>query len=93
MEDDDATLSPVARPSDGDVEQTLRPHDLSEFIGQARVREQLRRSGVWYAPQLEESLREESPTAYKPIEEGMRAQSELTRIVRRLRPVLVHKGM
>jgi tRNA-splicing ligase RtcB len=63
-----------------------------EQVSRARVREQLRRSGVWYAPQLEESLREESPTAYKPIEEVMRAQSELTRIVRRLRPVLVHKG-
>ncbi|HEX3589801.1 MAG TPA: Holliday junction branch migration DNA helicase RuvB [Pseudonocardiaceae bacterium] len=39
--DDEEPLSPVARPSDGEVEQTLRPHDLSEFIGQARVREQL----------------------------------------------------
>ncbi|HKN99053.1 MAG TPA: Holliday junction branch migration DNA helicase RuvB [Pseudonocardiaceae bacterium] len=39
--DDEEPLSPVARPSDGDVEQTLRPHDLSEFVGQARVREQL----------------------------------------------------
>jgi holliday junction DNA helicase RuvB len=39
--DDEEPLSPVARPSDGDVEQTLRPHDLGEFIGQARVREQL----------------------------------------------------
>jgi Holliday junction DNA helicase RuvB len=39
--DDEEPLSPVARPSDGEVEQTLRPHDLTEFIGQARVREQL----------------------------------------------------
>ncbi|HEY1574046.1 MAG TPA: Holliday junction branch migration DNA helicase RuvB [Pseudonocardiaceae bacterium] len=39
--DDEEPLSPVARPSDGEVEQTLRPHDLAEFIGQARVREQL----------------------------------------------------
>jgi Holliday junction DNA helicase RuvB len=39
--DDETPLSPVARPSDNDVEQTLRPHDLNEFIGQARVREQL----------------------------------------------------
>jgi holliday junction DNA helicase RuvB len=39
--DAEEPLSPVARPSDGEVELTLRPHDLTEFIGQARVREQL----------------------------------------------------
>ena len=62
-----------------------------ERISRSRVREQLRRSGVWYAAHLEESLREESPTAYKPIDEVMRAQAELTAITRRLRPVMVHK--
>ncbi len=61
-------------------------------ITRSRLREQLRRAGVWYAPHLEESLREESPAAYKPIEEVMRAQGELTRITRCLRPLLVHKG-
>ena len=61
-------------------------------ITRSRLREQLRRAGVWYAPHLEDSLREESPAAYKPIEEVMRAQAELTTITRRLRPLLVHKG-
>ncbi|MGN6366994.1 MAG: RtcB family protein [Phycisphaerae bacterium] len=62
-------------------------------IPRARLREQLRRANVWYAPHLEDSLREESPAAYKPIEEVMRAQAELTTITRRLRPLLIHKGI
>jgi holliday junction DNA helicase RuvB len=37
----DGPLSPVAAPSEGDIESTLRPRDLAEFVGQARVREQL----------------------------------------------------
>ncbi|MFC0107235.1 Holliday junction branch migration DNA helicase RuvB [Kibdelosporangium aridum] len=40
MTDEDA-LSPLAEPEDRDVEATLRPKRLSEFVGQARVREQL----------------------------------------------------
>jgi Holliday junction DNA helicase RuvB len=39
--EDEDTLSPVARPSESDVESTLRPRNLAEFVGQARVREQL----------------------------------------------------
>jgi Holliday junction DNA helicase RuvB len=41
MEEEEDTLSPVARPSESDVESTLRPRNLTEFVGQPRVREQL----------------------------------------------------
>src|SRR3989440_9570919 len=34
-------LSPLAQSSETDVESTLRPRTLDEFVGQARVREQL----------------------------------------------------
>ncbi|HEX4221552.1 MAG TPA: Holliday junction branch migration DNA helicase RuvB [Pseudonocardiaceae bacterium] len=34
-------MSPEVAPSDNDVESTLRPHSLAEFVGQPRVREQL----------------------------------------------------
>ncbi|MBW0011285.1 MAG: Holliday junction branch migration DNA helicase RuvB, partial [Pseudonocardiales bacterium] len=34
-------VSAVADPADVELETTLRPRQLSEFIGQARVREQL----------------------------------------------------
>ena len=39
-----------------------------------------------------EVLRDEAPSAYKDIGRVMRAQHELTRIVRELRPLLVYKG-
>lgn len=48
--------------------------------------------GIWYDHQLRHALRDEAPSAYKPISKVMRAQKELTRIVRTLRPVLSFKG-
>ncbi|PKW19125.1 Holliday junction branch migration DNA helicase RuvB [Saccharopolyspora spinosa] len=39
--DDGVALTPHQDPGDQDVEMTLRPRKLSEFVGQARVREQL----------------------------------------------------
>jgi Holliday junction DNA helicase RuvB len=38
---DEPELSPLVRPSETDVESTLRPRTLAEFVGQPRVREQL----------------------------------------------------
>jgi tRNA-splicing ligase RtcB len=48
--------------------------------------------GVWFDARLRDALREEAPGAYKDIGEVMRAQRELVRVVRRLRPVLVYKA-
>ena len=48
--------------------------------------------GVWYDQGMEGAMVEEAPGAYKPIGEVMRAQRELTRVVRRLRPRLIYKG-
>ena len=48
--------------------------------------------GVWFDEALAERLRDEAPSAYKPIAKVMRAQRELVRIVRRLRPLLSYKG-
>ncbi|MFK7992439.1 MAG: RtcB family protein [Sandaracinaceae bacterium] len=48
--------------------------------------------GVFYDHRLRDRLREEAPTAYKDIDRVMRAQRDLVRVVRRLRPVLVFKG-
>jgi tRNA-splicing ligase RtcB len=59
-------------------------------IGVGELRRQLR--GVWYDARRADALRDEAPGAYKDIGRVMRAQSELTRIVRRLRPVLSYKG-
>jgi Holliday junction DNA helicase RuvB len=41
FEADDETLSALPQSGEGDVETTLRPRKLDEFVGQPRVREQL----------------------------------------------------
>jgi tRNA-splicing ligase RtcB len=58
------------------------------------TRQDLRRQmgDVWFDPRLAESLREESPGSYKDVRAVMRAQGELVKVVRMLRPVLVYKG-
>jgi tRNA-splicing ligase RtcB len=48
--------------------------------------------GVWFDPRAAPALREEAPSAYKDIGAVMRAQRDLVRIVRTLRPVLSYKG-
>jgi tRNA-splicing ligase RtcB len=48
--------------------------------------------GVWFDPRFADTLREESPKSYKNIDAVMRAQSELVKITRKLRPLLVYKG-
>ncbi len=50
-------------------------------------------SAVFYQRELANSLRDEAPSAYKDIGAVMRAQRDLVRIVRRLRPVLCYKGV
>jgi tRNA-splicing ligase RtcB len=58
------------------------------------TRSDLRRQmdGIWFEPRLTESLREESPKSYKDVRAVMRAQAELVKVVRTLRPLLVYKG-
>jgi tRNA-splicing ligase RtcB len=48
--------------------------------------------GVWFDHRLAPRLREEAPSAYKDIDDVLRAQRELVRIVRTLRPLLCFKG-
>ena len=49
--------------------------------------------GLWYDHRRVDRLRDESPGAYKNIRDVMRAQRELVKIVRELRPVLSYKGV
>ena len=68
---------------------------MSRHLARQRISEKrLRREteGVIWPRWLASSLREEAPGAYKDIGAVMRAQRELTRIERRLRPLLVFKG-
>jgi len=59
-------------------------------FGRQDVRQQM--GGVWYDPRLLDALREESPRAYKDLRRVLKAQAELVRVVRTLRPLLVYKG-
>lgn len=48
---------------------------------------------VWYDRARERRLVDESPQAYRDLDAVLRAQRELTRVVRRLEPVLSFKGV
>jgi tRNA-splicing ligase RtcB len=48
--------------------------------------------GIWFDHRMTNALRDEAPAAYKDIDDVMRAQRELIRIVRRVRPRLSFKG-
>ena len=48
--------------------------------------------GVWYDYRHASFLREEAPAAYKDIRAVLRAQKELVKVTRRLRPLLSFKG-
>jgi tRNA-splicing ligase RtcB len=48
--------------------------------------------GIWYDYRMNDALREEAPAAYKDIRAVLRAQRDLVRITRILRPVLNYKG-
>lgn len=49
--------------------------------------------GIWYDSRLAGKLRDEAPSAYKDIRAVLRAQKELVRVTRTLRPVLNYKGV
>ncbi len=50
-------------------------------------------TGVWFDHRLAGALCEEAPSAYKDVGAVLRAQRDLTRVVRRLEPVLVYKAV
>ena len=50
-------------------------------------------AGVWYDYRHAEDLRDEAPSAYKDIRAVVRAQRELVKVARVLRPVLNYKGV
>jgi tRNA-splicing ligase RtcB len=69
----------------------LSRSEARQAIGADDLERQLR--DVWFDHRLADRLRDEAPAAYKDIHAVMRAQRDLTRIVRRLRPLLNYKGV
>ena len=69
---------------------------LSRGAARARIRRtDLARqlANVWIDPRTAAKLADEAPGAYKDIDAVMRAQHDLVRITRRLRPILCYKGV
>jgi tRNA-splicing ligase RtcB len=69
---------------------------LSRTAARSKVTErEFRRQmeGVWYDARLVGKLRDEAPAAYKDIRAVLRAQRELVKVTRTLRPVLNYKGV
>ncbi len=68
---------------------------LSRTAARGRVSEgefHRQMAGVWYDSRLAGRLRDEAPSAYKDIRAVLRAQKELVKVTRTLRPVLNYKG-
>ncbi|MCY1072235.1 RtcB family protein [Nannocystis sp. RBIL2] len=73
-------------------------HGAGRALSRGEARRQIRAGdvvaqmgGVWFDHRAADALRDEAPAAYKDIGAVMRAQRELTRVVRRLRPLLSFK--
>jgi tRNA-splicing ligase RtcB len=49
--------------------------------------------GIWYDARKTDGLRDEAPAAYKDIRAVLRAQRDLVKVIRTLRPVLNYKGL
>lgn len=67
--------------SRGEAAQSISPRQLAREM-----------RGVWFDAGMSRHLCDEAPSAYKDIGAVMRAQRELTRIDRQLRPLLCYKG-
>lgn len=74
-------------------------HGAGRHFGRGEARRRISRAalvdqmrGVWFDLRAADALRDEAPAAYKDIGAVMRAQRDLTRVVRTLRPVLCFKA-
>lgn len=70
--------------------RTLSRTAAREKVSERELRRQM--AGIWYDFRLIGSLRDEAPSAYKDIRAVLRAQRDLVKVVRTLRPVLNYKG-
>jgi tRNA-splicing ligase RtcB len=61
-----------------------------ETFSASDLKHQMR--NVWFDPRKVHALREEAPNAYKDVRAVLRAQSELVRVTRTLRPLLAYKS-
>ena len=70
--------------------RTMSRGEARKRISTRDLNRQMR--GVWFDEGVASRLRDEAPGAYKDVRQVMKAQRDLTKIVRRVRPVLAYKG-
>ncbi len=70
--------------------RTMSRGEARRVVGTRQLKQQM--GEVFFDHRLSSRLRDEAPASYKDITRVMRAQRELTRIDRRLQPVLSYKG-
>ena len=75
-------------------------HGAGRSLSRTAAREQVtarafsrQMEGIWYDSRKMEALRDEAPAAYKDIRAVLRAQKEMVKVIRTLRPVLNYKGV
>jgi len=69
---------------------------MSRTVAWSKVTERMLRQemeGVWYDVRLSARLRDEAPSAYKDVRSVLKAQRELVKVTRTLRPILSYKGL
>ncbi|MEI8381746.1 MAG: RtcB family protein [Planctomycetota bacterium] len=71
--------------------RSLARHLARKSISRHELNQQMK--GIWFDQRRADAIRDEAPSAYKDIHRVMRAQRELTRIIRELKPILAYKGM
>lgn len=71
--------------------RTMSRGEARRVVGTRQLKQQM--GDVFFDHRLSSRLRDEAPASYKDITRVMRAQRELTRIDRRLQPVLSYKGV
>ncbi len=71
--------------------RSLRRGDAMKQIGERQLLREMQ--GIWFDQRQLARLRDEAPSAYKEIGTVVRAQRELTKIERQLRPLLSYKGV
>ena len=64
--------------------------EAARKVSRAELQRQMK--GVWFDWRLADSIRDEAPSAYKDIRAVLKAQHELVRVHRTLRPLLNYKG-
>ncbi len=71
--------------------RTLSRKAATQKVTEPDLRRQMQ--GIWYDARKTSQLRDEAPSAYKDIRTVLKAQKELVRVTRTLRPVLNYKGL